>query len=139
MTKNAKIFQDFLSQEGLECDFEDYKGNIVVDINQSLKGGVNATVSIFFSKCDSFIGVLGFGFMGTMNQSQRSKLLDLTNKLNDYYNSFKFVITNDRIRVKSFIHVKNNFEPEILFDQILDMFDAIEDEYPNIMKVMWST
>lgn len=138
MTNNARIFQEYLRKQDINLEFIDGNEGTVVDIRESLDGGIKARVGVIFHKEDTLVSIIGLDFMGSINQSKRNQLLDLVNELNNSYTYYKFVIANDSIQIQSYIAVDDNYEPSTTMRIIFGMLDIMKNEYSSIMRVMWS-
>lgn len=139
MTNNAQIFNDFLQNQDITLNFLDGdEGQTLIDIRESLEGGIKARIGVLFDADDRMISVYALDFIGGVNPTKRSYLIDLINEINNKYTYYKFVMKQDSIEIQSFLLLKDNFEPAILMQIILGMMDAIKEEYSNIMRIMWS-
>lgn len=139
MTNNARIFQDYLHSQNINLNFIDGdNGDTLIDMRESLDGGINARIGVIFSNDDKMISVYGLDFIGGINPSKRNYLIDLVNEINNKYTYFKFIVNQDSIEIQSFLLLHDNFAPTVLMYIIFGMMDCIKDEYSNIMRVMWS-
>lgn len=138
MTKNARVFNEYLKTQNINLEFIDSEGETIVEIRESLDGGIKARIGVIFNANDSLVSILGLDFMGAINHSKRNQLLDLVNELNNAYTYFKFVISNDTIQIQSFISVDDNYAPITTMRIIFGMLDIMKKEYSSIMRVMWS-
>lgn len=139
MTNNARIFQDYLQSQNINLNFMDSdNGDTLIDIRESLDGGIKARIGVIFDNDDKMISVLALDFIGGINPSKRNYLIDLVNEINNKYTYFKFVVKQDNIEIQSFLLLNDNFDPSVLMQVIFGMMDCIKSEYSNIMRIMWS-
>jgi len=137
VTKDAKIFKEYLIELGMNLKFiDDSDDSTILEINQNLENGINCKILVSFS--DGLISVFGVNFIGGINPVRKNDLLDLINILNEKYTYLKFVLLESGISINSFIIVNDNFNPTILMNVIKSNLEVIEEEYSNIMKVMWA-
>lgn len=139
MTNNARIFNDFLKKQNLNLNFIDGDdGKTLLEINETLDGGIKVRICVIFDTDEKLIGIYAFDFIGGINPTKRSYLLDLLNEINSKYTYIKFVMNQDSIEVRSFSLFNNNFEPSVIMQMIFNVMDAIKEDYSNIMRIMWS-
>lgn len=139
MTKNAKLFKDYLTSIGLDIDFMDLDdGSTLLKNQEILEGGINIRYCIHFTEGESLIGMMATDFVGPIDPSKRNKILDLINDLNNKNLLFKLVLGSYTIEIQTFLIVNSSFDPSTILDHVLDMFDFVQKEYSNIMKCIWS-
>ena len=138
MTKNAKLFDEYLKTIDVNLKFTDVEGETFVEMIPPSEGGIKARIGVIFNKNDSLVSIWCLNFIDGVNPSKRNQILDLINELNANYTYFKFVMINDSIQIHSDIPVDDNYSPAQTARTMVGMNDIMKKEYPNIMKTLWS-
>lgn len=138
MTKNARLFEQYCVKDGYNLDFRDVEGQTILEIMDSIGGGIKTRIVIIFDDSDSMISIYGVDIVSGISDSKNNELLKLVNKLNSNYTFYKFILDENAVQINAFISVENNFSPSILMNYILGMYRIIENEYSTLMKVIWS-
>jgi hypothetical protein len=123
----------------MNFDFvETDEGDILLEIRQGLKSGTKVRILVCFNKDDTMVSVYGLNYVLGINPSKRSYLYETVNDLNSKYTYFKFVLDKESVNIQAFNVVENNFESNIVMTIILGMLQVMDEEYPGLMRVMWS-
>lgn len=139
LTSNAQQFRSYLQSQNINLQFnEENDGSTTVVIRETLKTGGNIRILVVFNKTDSLVSVYGGDFINGINPVKRDYVYEAINELNMKYTYLKFVFQNDSIMAQAFTLVDNNFRSEVIMDIILGMLNIIEEEYPKLMRIIWS-
>lgn len=138
MTKNAKLFKEYLIKNNLNLEFSDEDNDTYIEIRETLKSGIKVRIGIVFNEDDTLISIYVIDLVTIMDISKKNLILNKINELNNHYSILKFTFEDNSIQINTFIPVKNNFKAEIIMDYLLGLYKIIENEYPVLMKIVWS-
>lgn len=139
LTRNAQEFRSFLQSRNINLEFmEESDGSTTLQIRETLKSGARIRILVVFNKNNSLVSIYGGDFITGINPGKKDYMYEAVNELNSKYTYLKFVMGNDSLMAQSFALFDNNFKSEVVMDMILAMLDIIEEEYPRLMRIIWS-
>lgn len=140
MATNADLFKDYLKKENFYTDnWKTDDGNEVFQLRQKLENGPDGRLLIVLDKENNIVSIYALDYVTLSNPSRKDYMYRLLNELNMKYTYNKFTLSEDNnIIVSCFIPFDNNFKPEIVMQNVYGAYKAMQNEYPGLMKVMWS-
>lgn len=139
LTNNAEQFKKFLISKDIHLDFiEDKDGDSIVEFTESLDCGTKMRILVLFNKDDLMVSIYGLDFIQGINPEKKNDIYEAINKLNSEYSYFKYVLNKDSITVQTFDIFNNNFDCEIIMNQIIGIIRVVDTEYSGLMKIIWS-
>ena len=133
-----RLFEETLN--GLDADyFEVIEGeeSFLFKSSQNMKNG-RAMVYIILDNSIFSNGYIHFASLDDVGKKE--KVLRLFNELNSDYKAVTFFINEENVLVAktNYITTENNFDGKMYWDLVVHAFKTVEEEYPKIMRVVWS-
>lgn len=138
MNSKATKFQEFLTTNNINgFNFEEFNDefNTVMFRSKIVIKGQQLPIAIILD--DSIYRIIKVQLVSSIENSE--KVVSYLNKLNAKYKPYKFYLTeqNDLI-LDSCIMGKNDDESEIIIGVLNNIIRQMQDEYSELMNVVWS-
>ena len=106
-------------------------------MQKNIKNG-RASLNLFLD--DSVYSTSYIHFALLDDVGKKEKVLRLFNELNNDYKAVTFFINEENVLVAktNYITTENNFDGKMYWDLVVHAFKTVEEEYPKIMRVVWS-
>ena len=136
---NYDAFKSFLDEKEVHYDEGSLeRGDRYLRIPQRMKSGGTADILVIFSEKNIKVLIINIASVPDDKQDACYKLF---NELNAQYSFFKFYIrSNGDINVEGDAIlgiVEGEFRPKALMAFVLAAFTLVQDNYRDIMKILW--
>lgn len=139
MGNNANQFREFLMSNQIDLEEGNSEFGTYFATESTIPSGPRVRIVALIADEDNQIAILSFNYANVGNPSKKEYILEKLNELNIKYTYNKFVLKeNNEIAANVFIDVENNFSPQILWGQIVSMYQALEEEYKGFMRILWA-
>ncbi len=136
-----QMFQDVLTEREIFFENDTFRdGTQYFRIPQKIQNGGLVDVIIIFD--EDYVKIVIVKIASTEDPEKRIALCELFNDLNQTYKFFKFHIDSDGdILLEGNLSTDlrdGDFQPEDLLAYIGAALNTLKNDYPKIMKVIWS-
>ena len=141
MGQNAKLFQQFINENNIPMitnnNIEGFT-TFVIPEEQAIKDA-RVKVMVAITEDDAYADMYIYDIANVINDDAlKAKLYKLLNDLNSTYKFISFYEAANVINAKCCIPFSHNFDARLVLDILSVLSRAVEDEYDNIMKVIWN-
>ena len=140
MGKNSNLFKQYVNEKNLSPEnWRDERGYEVFQFTQKLESGPSGKILVVISDDDVAVNIYAMDYATLSNPVRKDYMYKLLNEINCRYTFNKFTMDDENnITASCSIPFQDNFKPEIVINSIFGVLRSMDDEYPNIMKLMWS-
>lgn len=141
MKQNAKLFQQFINKNKLPMHTnENVEGFTIFAIpEEQIIKGAKVRVVIAITNDDCYADMYLYDIANVINDDTvKAKLYKLLNDLNSTYKFISFYEDGNVVNAKCCIPFSNNFDAQLVFNILSVLTTAVEDEFDNIMKTLWT-
>ncbi|MGV8983386.1 hypothetical protein [Clostridium sp.] len=141
MGKSADLFQIFINENAIPMvtnkNIEGFT-TFVIPQEQAIKGA-KVKVLVAITDDDAYADMYIYDIATVINDDTvKAKLYKLLNDLNSCYKFISFYEIDNIINAKCCIPFSDNFDAQLVINILAVLSRAVEDEYDNIMKVLWN-
>lgn len=138
MNNKATKFQEYLTANNITGfsheEFEDEFHTVMFRSRIIIKG---QEIPMAIILDDSIYRIIRIQIVSSVENT--TKVIEYLNKLNAKYKSYKFYLTEqNNLILDSCIMGKNEDESELLIDMLNNIIQQMQDEYSDLMNVVWS-
>ncbi|GFZ84447.1 hypothetical protein GCM10010978_25980 [Compostibacillus humi] len=135
---NSAVFQQTLNEKNIYMERNQDEGGVFFRVHQSIKGGGNVLVVVFFSNNENIVDINIFNIARIDNPLKKEELHKLLNELNKQFRYAKFIEDQGGIFAQDSIDVHDYFSPMLILDHVAMLINTVEDVYPKFMKLQWA-
>lgn len=143
MNKKAEVFKAYLDKKDIKCFTveelaDDQLNSVIFRSSIEVEGQSLPTVVILDSSIYSMIRVQIAG--NVLREDNEVGMITQLNKLNRQYKVFKYYLSEDgSVFLDSCVLNRgSNLEPEMIYTVLDVIINHLNEEYKNIMKLIWS-
>lgn len=142
MNVKAEKFNQFLQEKGITCfQVQEVPSDMHAVVYRSFMEVQGQNLPTMIVIDDSIYVMLQVRVgAGLVKEANKAALMDHMNKLNEHYKVFKYYASdNGDITIESCIPTTDNeFVPDMVHAVIDVVLKHLNEEYSNIMKVVWA-
>lgn len=141
MGQNANLFQLFINKNNIPMitnkNIEGFT-TFVFPAKQSIKD-TKVKVVVALTDDDLYADMYIYDITNVINDNTiKANLYKLLNDLNSTYKFISFYEIANVLNAKCCIPFSDNFDAKLVFDILSVLSNAVEDEYDDIMKILWN-